>query len=188
MLDINIDKIFSIEASLPNKVKRKPKVLLLRACNMYIFSEDRIYSELEAQTFDLLNDSIGYGMLDIEFVFENNIESEVYPQFYTKCFVIRTDTELKIKPMKMTNFANASKINQNGELVIGIRYYFRDKEEIEKIITSENLLVEGFVALGKPTNTYGVMCQLQKKKKHWKISDAYTYRPKGCRNIKHLMD
>lgn len=188
MLDANIDKIFSIEATLPSKAESASKVLLLRACKIYIFDSNRIYSEFEEQTFDALNDDRGYGVLDIEFVLVNSIVKEGYPQFYTKCFVMRTDAEEFIKPMKFSSHPTSSKINQKGELVVGVRYYFRDEREIEKIVTSNSLLIEGFIALEKPTNVFGIMCQLHKGKKRWKITSAYTYKPKYAKNIKYLID
>lgn len=188
MLDANINKVFSIETSLPEKTKNVSKALLLRACNVYIFDNGRIYSEFEEQTFDMLNDNYGCGALDIEFILENDIVRESYPHFYTKCFVMRTDTDAIIKPVKFRNESNSSKINQYGELVIGIRYFFRDKSEIEKIISCKSLLVEGFIALGKVSNVFGVMCQLAKSENGWEIVSAYTYKPKYAKNIKNLID
>ena len=80
----------------------------------------------------MLNKNSGYSVLDIEFSFENNVVRQSYPEFYTKCFVIRIDTKVIIKPMKQTNIAYNSKVNQNGELVIGIRYFFKNKSDIKK--------------------------------------------------------
>ena len=188
MLDVNLSKLFSIEATLPENTNSLSKVLLLKACKVYIFDNGRIYSEFEDQTFNMLNHNNGYGAMDIEFVIENNIVREGYPKFYTKCFVMRTDTYFFLKPMKFSNSTSCSKINQNGEIVIGIRYFFRSKTEIEKIINCKNLLVEGFIALGKSTNVFGLMCQLKKGKKSWKITSAYTYKPKYAKNIKCLID
>lgn len=188
MLDANIDKVFAIEAILPNKTESVHKVLMIRACRIYVFNDERIYSEFDEQIFDALNDNVGCGMIDIEFVFENNIVRKAYPKFYTKCFVMRTDTRTIIKPMKFSNEPAYSKINQNGELVVGIRHYFRNEEQVEKILNCNNLLVEGFIAFEKPTNVYGVMCQLHKGKKKWKITSAYTYKPRDARNIKYLID
>lgn len=189
MLDTNIDKLITIEAKVPDRAESATeKALLLRACNIYICNDNRIYSELEEQTFDALNDNEGYGVLDIEFIFANNVVKKEYPKFYTKCFVLRTDTGVRIKPMKCTNIPSASKINQNGELVVGISYYFRSEKEIEQILVCNSLLVEGFIALGSPRNVFGVMCQLKKGKKKWKITSAYTYKPKYARNIKYLID
>ena len=188
MLDAQIDKVFSIEATLPSKTDRVPKVLLLRACKITIFGEGQIYSELDEQTFDALNPNSGCGTLDIEFVFDNNIVKEGYPRFYTKCFVMRTDTNESIKPMKSRNSPNSSKINQNGELVIGVRYFFRDKIEIDKIKKCGELMIEGFIAIDKPTNVFGIMCQLRKEETGWEITSAYTYKPEYVKNIKNLMD
>lgn len=188
MLDANIDKIFSIDAVLPKKAESESKILLLRACRIYIFSNNRIYSEFEEQTFSALNENYGFGVLDIEFVIKNNIVKESYPQFYTKCFVIRNDKRELIKPMKYSNQPAESKINQNGELVVGIRYYFRDEKEIEKITKCNDLLIEGFLAFEKTENVYGIMCQLHKGKKKWKITSEYTYKPKYAKNIKYLID
>lgn len=188
MLDANIDKIFSIDVSLPDNINDTPKALLLRACKVYIYDKNRIYSDFEEQSFDYLNSNNGFGELYIEFVFANNIVSQSYPKFYTKCFVVRTDSGFFIKPMKHTNHASISKINQKGELVIGVKYYFKDKEQIYKIINSSSILVEGFIAIGKCTNVFAVMCQLKKGKKNWKITSAYTYKPKNAKNIKHLID
>lgn len=188
MLDANIDKLFSIETQLPNQTNCSSKVLLLRACNVYILEDNRIYSELEEQTFDPLNKNSGCGILDIEFAFENNIVSESYPEFYTKCFVIRTDTKVIIKPMKSTNYPHYSKINPNGELVVGIRYFFNDKRDKEKIMSCKSILVEGFIALGNVKNVFGIMCQLQKNESGWGITTANTYQPKYAKNIKYLID
>ena len=186
MLDTNIK--FSIEASLPVKTEESPKVLLLRACNMYLYDENQVYSEFEEQTFDALNLNEGFGSLNIEFTLDKNIVNQGYPQFYTKCFVIRTDTGLRIKPMKSRNDPNSSKINQNGELIIGICYYFKNEEEVKEIIKSKKILVEGFIALENVTNVFGIMCQLQKSDPNWEIATAYTYKPCYAKNIKHLID
>ncbi|MCH5280929.1 MAG: hypothetical protein J1E61_05620 [Lachnospiraceae bacterium] len=188
MLDANINKLFSFEARVPDITKEQGKILLLRACKVYIFENGRIYSGLEEETFDNLNRDVGYGALDIEFVFANNILKKSYPLFYTKCFYIRTDTKAHIKPMKMTCFPCNSKVNQNGELVIGVRYYFMNDEEIEQIINCKDFLVEGFIAIEKPRNVFGVMCQLKKEEDRWEITSAYTYKPKSADNIKYLFD
>ena len=185
MLDV---KLLSITAAVPNMTENVPKALLLRACKVHVFGNGRIYSELEEQTFDSLNDNKGFGVLDIELVFGREVVKKSFPKFYTKCFVIRTDTNVIIKPMKFSNESNYSKLNQNGEIVIGIRYFFKDNEEINKLVSCQKILVEGFIALSKPTNVFGVMCQLQKEDSDWIISSAYTYKPKYAKNIKRLID
>lgn len=90
--------------------------------------------------------------------------------------------------MKTKNAAHYSKVNQDGDLVIGIRYYFKNSKEIQQIKNCTALLVEGFIALGDPRNVFGIMCQLKKEQDIWKISSSFTYRPKEAKNIKNLMD
>ena len=61
MLDLNVEKIFEIKAMAPKKEKDILKVLLLRACNVYVFSDGRLYSEFEEQTYSALNTTNGCG-------------------------------------------------------------------------------------------------------------------------------
>lgn len=188
MLDAKVNNNFVIAAKLPDKKIDNNKVLLIKECKLYICDVDRIYSELEEQTFSVQNSNDGIGMLDVEFILDNSITDNKYPQFYTKCFVIRTNNGLKIKPMKFRNDPASSKVNQNGDLIIGIRYYFRDKSDIGKLMSCENVLIEGFIAFDKVNNVYGVTCQLQKIGDKWEITTAYTYKPKYAKNIKNLID
>ena len=90
--------------------------------------------------------------------------------------------------MKRKNNPAYSKVDQDGNLVVGIRYYFNCKEEIEKILQCNNILVEGFIALEKPKNVFGVMCQMKKIVSSWEITEAYTYRHRYAKNIKYLID
>lgn len=188
MLDPKVT-LFSYSASIPVTMKTENHALILKSCNVYAFSADRIFSELDELTFDTLNSNdYSCGSLDIEFVILNGMIKEVYPDFYTKCMVIRTNTKCCIKPMKTKNAAHYSKVNQDGDLVIGIRYYFKNSKEIQQIKNCTALLVEGFIALGDPRNVFGIMCQLKKEQDIWKISSSFTYRPKEAKNIKNLMD
>lgn len=181
--------LFSLEATSNSNINSSSNTLLLRSCNIYIFNSGRIYSDFDEMTFDSLNkNDYGFGALDIEFAFINNVTKKDYPVFYTKCFVIRTNTNSIIKPMKISNNRNNSKINKNGELTIGIRYYFKDKKEIIAIQNSHSILIEGFIALEKPQNVFGIMCQLEKEQSSWAISSAYTYKPQYAKNIKNLID
>ena len=90
--------------------------------------------------------------------------------------------------MKADNRASESKINQRGETIIGIRYYFRSKEEIHSLRGCNRILFECFFALEKPKNTYALMCQLEKDGGEWKAKYANTYRPRYAKNIKGLID
>lgn len=181
--------LFSYSASIPITMRSENHALILKSCNIYAFSAERIFSELDELTFDTLNcNDYGCGSLDIEFVISNGMIREAYPDFYTKCMVIRTDTKCCIKPMKAGNAAHYSKINQDGDLTIGIRYYFKNEKEILKIQNCTGLLIEGFIALGRPQNVFGIMCQLEKENDNWRIASSFTYKPKEAKNIKDLMD
>ncbi len=180
--------LFSFEAK-SNNTATLSNALLLKECNVYGFSDVRVYSELDELSIDVFNrNDYGFGLLEIEFVFDNNVTENRYPEFYTKCFVIRTDTGVWIKPMKYQNYTVPSKVNSNGNLVISIGYYFDSQEQVDNIQQCKALLVEGFIALDSPKNVFGVMCQLRKSKDSWFIDRAYTYKPKHAKNIKHLID
>lgn len=188
MLDAKIDSIFSADVAVNEKVEEKGNVLLIRASRVNLFSKERVYSQLNELTFDILNYNNGLGTLDVEFVFDNKVVPKRYPVFYTKCFVIRTDTGVLIKPMKRMNKPAYSKVDQDGNLVVGIRYCFKCNEEIEKILQCNNILVEGFIALEKPKNVFGIMCQMKKIVNSWEIAEAYTYKHRYAKNIKYLID
>lgn len=188
MLDAKIDSIFSANVAFDGKVDTKKNALLIRACKVCLFSKERVYSQLNELTFDILNYNNGLGTLDVEFVFDNKVVPKRYPVFYTKCFVIRTDTGVLIKPMKRMNKPAYSKVDQDGNVVVGIRYYFNCEEEIEKIMQCNKILVEGFIALENPKNVFGVMCQMKKIVNSWEITEAYTYKHRYAKNIKYLMD
>lgn len=181
--------LFSFSASAPAITPPESHALILKECKVYAFSAGRIFSEFEELTFDSLNcNDYGFGTLELELTFSSGIVKEAYPDFYTKCVVIRTDKQFFIKPMKMRNRAHCSKINRVGDIVVGLRYYFRSEKEIQQIVSCTSLLIEGFVALGKPQNVFGIMCQLEKEGSTWQISSSYTYKPKYAKNIKRLLD
>lgn len=188
MLDAKFDSVFSINVVAKGRDGNNSNSLLLRECKVFIFSNERLYSEFDEQTFDDLNSNNGLGAVDVEFVFDNKIISECYPLFYTKCFAIRTDTGFRIKPMKYSNKPSYSKVDQDGRLAVGIRYYFKREKEIEEIINCSRLLVEGYIAFGKPKNVFGVMCQMKKIMNSWEVSEAYTYKHRHAKNIKYLID
>ncbi len=187
MLDFNV----SLEFNPDIKVVTKSDIdaLIITSCAIHISAnDDRMYSDFDDQTFNKLNcatDDLGF--IDFEIGFAG-YSGKPYPKVYTKCFMLYTDNFQLIKPMKMNNHTSESKINQRGETVIGIRYYFKTRDEIQKIISCNNLLFDGFLALGKPQNTYAFVCQLQKKEEIWTAKYANTYRPHYAKNIKGLID
>ena len=186
MLDFNVGFEFNPDF----KVTSKGNVdsLVITSCAIHMSSnDDRMYSDFEDQTYNELNSPSGKGFVDIEIGFAG-YSGKSYPSVYTKCFMLYTDNCKLIKPMKMTNNTSESKINQRGETVIGIRYYFRTREEINSLLTCKNILFECFFAFEKTKNTYGVMCQLQKQDGKWNAKYANTYRPKYAKDIVHLID
>lgn len=81
MLDPQIT-LFSLEATSKPTINPRPNVLLLKSCNIYVFSSGRIYSDFEDMTFnELNNNNFGYGSLDIEFAFINNATKKNIPIF-----------------------------------------------------------------------------------------------------------
>lgn len=187
MLGENIT-LFSINATVEHREKVQKRALQFRNCKVIIFGDSRIYSEFEEYAFDTLNSNYGLGTLEIELAFENNVTGKDYPEFFTKCFVLRTDTKYYIKPVKYRTDACCSKINEKGELVIGFRYFFKSEEDIEKIMNCNSILIESFIALEKKKNVYGIMCQLKKANEEWQVEMAYTYKPKYAKNIANLID
>ena len=186
MLDFNINLEF--KPDFPISTKGNVDRLVITSCAIHLFSDDRIWSAFEEQTFNRLNtNDYGFGVVDFEIGF-SGYSGVAYPQVYTKCFDLRTDNGLRIMPMKYRNTPSESKVNQRDETVIGIRYYFKKEEEIEQFVSCDRLMFECFFALDKPKNTYALMCQLKKDNSVWHAEYANTFRPDYAKNIKHLID
>ncbi len=186
MLDFNIN--VELKPDFPTSAKGKVDRLVITSCAIHLFSDDRIWSGFDEETYNTLNrNDCGLGVLDVEVGFAG-YTGAAYPKVYTKCFVLRTDSNWRIKPMKFTNEISGSKINQRGKTVIGIRYYFKNEEEIEQLITCGRLMFECFFALNKPKNVYGLMCQLRKGESGWEAECANTYHPPHAKNIKNMID
>ena len=186
LIDFNINLQFNPELTAHTKAGND--CLVITSCALHLFDDNRIWSAFEELTFNRLNrNDFGLGVVDFEIGFAG-YRGKAYPKVYTKCFELRTDTGLRIKPMKFTNDTSESKINQRGETVIGIRYYFQTEAEIKQLISCGRLMLECFFALGKPKNTYGLMCQLKKDGSVWRAEFASTFRPDYAKNIKNLID
>jgi len=187
VLDPNIT-LFSFEAKSISTNNTKPTALVIKECRIFGFDNRRIYSEFEEMCIDFQNENnYDCGLLEIEFVLDG-INSNQYPVFYTKCFAIRNNNGLVIKPLKTKNTKCFSKVDSNGKLVVKIGYFFHNMKEANQLKSSSSILIEGFVAFKRARNVYGMMCSLIEKEKTWDIVEAYTYRPKYARNIKHLLD
>ena len=156
---------------------------------LHYFSDNRLWSSFDELSYNCLNrNDYDFGVLDFEIGF-TGYNGEAYPKVYTKCFRLLTDEKTLIKPIKYTNESSLSKINQKGELVIGIRYYFKTVEEVNKLINCRQILLESFFALGKKNNTYAFACQMHRDDNNkWTCVYANTYRMKMKQNIEFLMD
>ena len=164
--------------------------LILCSCKAKMF--ERTYSEFDELTYALLNaNDYGFGFVEFEFSFAEKFKNP-YMDFYVSCFSFRMDTlqyaikKNGLKYRRKTDFLlpkNYTKINKNGNLSMGICYYFENDEEKQAFLNCKELCVEGFVALGKRTNTYNVMCRLLQENGVWSIIDAYTYRRDGKRDV-----
>ena len=184
MLDLHID--------LTPTFQYQPKVaddqLVIASCAIHPLEENRIWSAFDEMCYNDLNDNeYGLGAVDFEIGF-TGYSGKPYPKVYAKCFALRTDNGLWIKPMKFLNTTSESKVNQRGETVIGIRYYFKNKQEIELLEKSSRLMFESFFALGNHRKVYAFMCQLRKVDSEWKAEFANTYRNTGNDSIKSMID
>ncbi len=76
------------------------------------------------------------------------------------------------------------KVDSDGHVVIGIRYFFVNEEERRRMVDATMILVECFVTFDKKKNVLGVMGQIDKN-----VSDVKTYlfKPDYIRNITDLV-
>lgn len=142
MLDINLE--FS-----PNLlVKKTSKIdeLVITSCKIHQFSDGRLWSGFDDESYHYFNSNNNLGVLDFEIGFTGYIGTP-YPKVYTKCFMLLTDEKTIIKPMKRVNSTSLSKVNNKGELIISIRYWFQDKNQIEKITSCQQILIESFFCI-----------------------------------------
>ena len=180
---------FEFSPTFMTKDDKKIDELIISSCAIHYFSDNRLWSAFDDLSYNCMNrNDYGFGVLDFEIGF-SRYKGTAYPKVYTKCFRLLTDERTLIKPMKFTNETSLSKINQKGELVIGIRYYFRSKEEVENLLDCRQILFESFFALGSKTNTYAFACQMcRNESEEWACEYANTYRMKRKANIKWLID
>lgn len=183
------DVAFEFSPTFIPKENKKIDELVVSSCAVHYFSDNRLWSSFDELSYNRLNrNDYGLGVLDFEIGF-TGYKGIAYPKVYTKCFSLLTDGKTLIKPMKYTNEASLSKINQKGELVIGVRYFFRNEKEVTKLLNCRQILFESFLALEKKTNTYAFACQMHKDDtNNWTCAYANTYRIKKKSNIKFLMD
>lgn len=184
MLDINLEFSPSFLAKKTSKIDE----LVITSCKIHQFSDGRLWSGFDDESYHYLNSNNNLGVLDFEIGF-TGYRGNPYPKVYTKCFMLLTDEKTIIKPMKRVNSTSLSKVNNKGELIISIRYWFQDKNQIEKITSCQQILIESFFALQSPRNTYSFVVQMKKDEQDgWICERANTYRRKKHENIKFLKD
>lgn len=186
MLDTTL---FNVQLSIPQT--RVNKSLILTGCIANLLPEKDVYSEFDHLNFYPLNcNDYDFGRVDIEFCFENSFDNP-YFEFYVKCFAIRTDTgvlrkiDINSTPKKFMT-PNFSKVNMDNKLVMGISYYFESEKERIKVEKCKQFCIEGFIALKKKTNVYGVMCKIENLDNVWHMVSGNTYRIYKRTNIDDL--
>lgn len=188
MLDNSVT-LFNV--SLDNSYKPKTdERLIWNSCKAIL--SDSIYSEFDEMSFaDINHNDYGFGYIEYEFSFKENFRNP-YMNFYISCFSFRMNTlgqsikENCLRPKRRFKFLmndTYTKVNKNGNLSFGIRYYFKTPEEHSAFLNCEEMCVEGFVAFGKKNNVYNIMCRLSRQGGTWEIEDAYTYRDRKRRNL-----
>lgn len=70
----------------------------------------------------------------------------------------------------------------NNQMVLGVGLFFHNEQEYSKFKICKVILIEGFIALDKTNNTYGVDRKLYKDDV-WKVEYANTFRMKKNDNI-----
>lgn len=182
MLD---NKMTLFHVQLANK-SVKNKALVLAGCAAYLHANKIVYSELDELNFsDINRNDYGLGFMDVEFYFEDSFD-DPYFKFCTRCFSIRTDNGVRIKLNGYPDNQYYSKVNKNNKVVVGIRYYFQLEEEIKYFESCNTFCIEGFIAIGKKKNVYGIMCRLNKMEDQWSVIDCNTYKIYNNRNITSL--
>ena len=164
--------------------------IVLCSCKAKLF--ETTYSELDELTYALLNSNdYEQGFVEFEFSFNEKFKNP-YMDFYVSCFSFRMDSlnyAIKtngLKYKRKTAFLlpkNYTKVDKNGHLSMGVCYFFRSAQEREAFLNCKEICVEGFVAFGKRTNTYNIMCRLAQQNNEWSIIDAYTYRRDGKHDV-----
>jgi len=186
VLDFNINLQFAPDLT-ALKSRKKSDALVISSCAIHSFSDNRIWSYFDDETFNRINrNEHGLGVIDFEIGFTQYMGT-AYPKVFVDGFEMRTDNDLLIKPhYGFSKYEGKAKINQRGETVIGIRYFFVSEEEIAKIISCNGLLFECFFSLEKIKNEYALMCQLKKYNGCWKAEFANTYRPSEKMNMTNV--
>lgn len=191
MLD---SKITLFEVNIDNTSQReRGNRISIASCKATIynyFNEEKPYSEIDEESIISLNYNNDFGYIDFEFAFNENFRTP-YMEFYASCFAFRLiKPKATIKLNGVQNFNKplfkevySTKVNKDGKLSCGIRYYFKEENDKQAFIECEELCLEGRIALGKKRNVYGIVVRLKKENNDWIVLDANTYKDKGFNSI-----
>lgn len=191
MLD-NTIKLFDVNINVSKKQETDNR-LSFASCKATIynnFSEEKPYSEIDEESILSLNYNNDFGYIDFEFAFNENFRTP-YMEFYASCFAFRLiKPKATIKLNGVQNFDKplfkevySTKVNKDGKLSCGIRYYFKEENDKQAFIECEELCLEGRIALGKKRNVHGIVVRLKKENNDWIVIDANTYKDKGFKSI-----
>lgn len=181
-------KITLFEIALPKfETNNIINAQIISGCNAYIgqyISEDySVHSELEEESYAYLNSNYRGKALVIDLCLSAN-KDNIYKDFYVRCVSVRSDNGFLIKIDGPKNEKYNSRINMQGDSVIGIGLFLND-EQYESLSEANRIGIEGAFALGKKTNVYGFNINVSRTEEGYDLQTANTYKLKG-RNINHL--
>lgn len=143
----SIIKLFDVNVDISNR-KLNSGRLVLNSCKAIIY--DKVYSEFDELNFAVINlNDYEFGYIEYEFGFAENFD-DPYLNFYILCFAIRCnmlDYPIKINsPIPSTTpkyrlLKNYTKVNKDGNMSFGVRYFFRSLEERNALINGDEVLI-----------------------------------------------
>ena len=179
--------LFSVNSS---KTQTQNQSLVLTGCRV-ILPETQNYSEFDAcNYYSLNNNDFEHGSANIEISCENNFANP-YGQFFIACVSIRADHKLLCKiernnTHKFLDFPHYTKVTKNGNMVFGIKYYFKTQEQRDLLLNCSSFCIDGFVAFQKKRNVFGFMCRVVKSCDNWEMCEGNSYKLHTKTHIDHL--
>lgn len=134
------------------------------------------YSELQELNRCLINSNNGFGDVVVEVGFVNKFKNP-YFKFWGNCVSIRADDSVICKIDGIFD-DGISKVDKNGNVVIGVEYFFRDEDIRQKVLSCRSFCLEMFLALEKKNNVFALRCEFEKDSV-WETTVADTYKYKA---------
>ena len=172
-------KVTLFQLPMPNTRVEQDKAQIISGCNAYLgqafLSAHGIYSELEQDSCAYLNCNDYNGKaIEIEICLKTNKEN-LYSYFCLRCVTLRTDKGLVIKKNGPINDKHITRINMNGESVIGMGVFLSDAD-FKHLSETQKIGFEGAFSLGKVNNTYGFNIIVSRNNGDYVIESANTYK------------